>query len=140
MNKHIIEVDSNKCVGCELCVHDCPVNNINISENKACIYKQNCLKCGHCVAICPKNAVMMTGFEEMPEDIKEFQTLNSDILMDALKQKRSFRQFKNQDISVEIIEKIIEAVRLTPTAKNTQDGLVFFNIYCVQTLKSITSS
>lgn len=35
MKEHIIEVNKNLCIGCSLCVKDCPVNNIKIQDKKA---------------------------------------------------------------------------------------------------------
>lgn len=121
MKEHIIEVNKNLCIGCSLCVKDCPVNNIKIQDKKAFIKEQDCIKCGHCVAICPKKAVTMTGFSEDPIEYDEKQVLNSSELLMALKSRRTVRQFKDKEVSLEIIKEIIEAGRVTPSAKNAQD-------------------
>lgn len=120
MGEHIIRVDAVKCIGCGLCKGDCPENNIEIREKKAIIKAQNCIKCGHCAAICPKAAVSITGFEEQPMEFKEKTTVDHQQLLQALRTRRSVRQFQNRPVSHEVIDQIIEAGRLTPTAKNAQ--------------------
>lgn len=120
MEKHIIQVDKDLCIGCALCKNDCPVNNIKIEEKKAVIKSQDCIKCGHCEAICPKNAVTLTGFNEETMDIKKPSTLNPKELLMALKTRRTIRKFRDEKIDSEIIEEIIQAGRLTPSAGNAQ--------------------
>ena len=119
--KHMIEVDENKCIGCGLCKRDCPTANIKLEDKKAKIITMECLYCGHCEAICPKNAIILTGFDEKSEQYNEQVRLNPKELMDAIKTRRSIRNFKNKEIPKEIIEDIIEAGRFAPTGKNAQN-------------------
>lgn len=120
-NKHTIQIDSENCIGCGLCQKDCPANNIALENKKAKAITQACIMCGHCVAVCPKAAVSMTGFDEPPEDIKNPVTLEPQMLLNALKTRRSIRQFTKQQIAPEVTSLIIEAGRLTPTGGNAQD-------------------
>lgn len=121
MKDHIIQVDKNLCIGCGLCSGDCPVNNIIIKEKKAVIKSQDCIKCGHCEAICPKAAITLTGFSEKTMEITEESTLNPKDLLMALKTRRTIRNFKDREVPLEIIQQIIEAGRVTPSAKNAQN-------------------
>lgn len=121
MKEHRIQVDLAKCIGCGMCRRDCPADNISITDNKAVIKSQVCIKCGHCVAVCPKGAVSMTGFEEPPVEIKKPVILDPQQLMDAIRTRRSIRQFKNKSVAQEVTAQIIEAGRLTPSGENAQD-------------------
>ena len=62
----------------------------------------------------------MSGYEDMPEDIPQDLMLDPEILLAQIKSRRSMRHFTDQEIAPEDIEKIIEAGRFTPTAKNMQ--------------------
>lgn len=121
MKEHRIQVDLAKCIGCGMCRRDCPADNISITDKKAVIKSQACIKCGHCVAVCPKGAVSMTGFKEPPVKIKKSVILDPQQLMDALRTRRSIRQFKKQSVTQEVTAQIIEAGRLTPSGENAQD-------------------
>lgn len=121
MKEHAIIVDSARCVGCGLCVRDCPEHNIEVKNGKAVIQEQNCMKCGHCVAICPKAAVSMTGFDEPPVEIFAKPILDHEQLLQAIKTRRSIRRFTNKPVADGVIREIIEAGRFTPTAKNAQN-------------------
>lgn len=121
MRQHTITIDTGKCIGCGLCKQDCPADNIEITNAKALVRKQDCLMCGHCVAVCPKAAVSISGFDEPPEEFAKQTILSPKELLAAIKTRRSIRRFKQEDIPDEVIRQIIEAGRFTPSAVNAQD-------------------
>ena len=82
---------------------------------------QDSIKCGHCVVVCPKGAVFMTGFDDLSIKMKEPVILDSQMLFDAIRTRRSIRQFTKQPVSLELIAQIIEAEHLMPTGGNAQD-------------------
>lgn len=57
-----IYLDSEKCVGCNACVRNCPVGNANVArtneEGRLIIHidEQNCIKCGACISACSHHA------------------------------------------------------------------------------------
>jgi len=120
MNReHIISVDISRCNRCGLCLKDCPHDLWVIAGEGARILSQECPKCGHCVAICPQNAVSISGFEDLPEPLCDI-TPDPDALLTMMKGRRSIRHFSKRDVPHEIVEKIIEAGRYTPTGLNRQ--------------------
>ncbi|MCQ2576158.1 MAG: nitroreductase family protein [Treponema sp.] len=118
MSKVII--DKEKCTGCGLCAKDCVGFDISIVENKAVANGMSCIGCGHCEAVCPNKAVALEGYEDSVEEFEEQVRLNPKQLMDAIKTRRTIRQFTEQKVSEDILEMILEAGRLAPTGTNAQ--------------------
>ncbi len=119
-NQHKISIEKDKCIKCNLCVNDCPMKVIEMTENGANITREQCLMCGHCQAICPKNIISISGFEDEPIEINEDTKIDADKFLKHTKARRSIRVFKDEDVSSELIEKIIEAGRYSPTGTNKQ--------------------
>ena len=55
-----VEIDKNKCTGCEQCVDICPVEAITMNNGKASIDEETCVECGACEAECPSEAIKIT--------------------------------------------------------------------------------
>lgn len=117
---HSVVIEKSLCIGCGLCIKDCPVGDIVLEDNIAQAKHQSCLFCGHCLAICPKGAISLTGFDSPPEPLTK-EKIDSSLLLGHFKSRRSIRHFKMRPIGQDIIEQIIEAGRYSPTGKNVQD-------------------
>ncbi|MCL1817145.1 MAG: 4Fe-4S binding protein [Clostridiales bacterium] len=60
--------DSADCIGCKLCVRDCPANaitieNVGTKENKQFVCRLNmahCIFCGQCSESCNKSCITLT--------------------------------------------------------------------------------
>lgn len=119
----MMNVSSEKCIGCGLCVKDCFPNCIELVEGKAKINNTTCMKCGHCIAVCPKNAVSTDQYNM--DEVKEYNEaefkIESDNLLNFIKFRRTIRQFKEKDVETEKLLKIIEAGRFTQTGTNAQN-------------------
>lgn len=118
--EHIISVDADRCIGCALCVKDCPTATMQMRGDKAVVTTSGCIKCGHCQAICPQYAVTISGFDDKPEAITPAMRADALALLGQLKSRRSVRQFVAKQIEPELIAQIIEAGRFTPTGTNKQ--------------------
>jgi NAD-dependent dihydropyrimidine dehydrogenase PreA subunit len=53
-----LELDENKCIGCEMCLEVCPHQVFRIDAGKAQIQnRDNCMECGACARNCPAEAI-----------------------------------------------------------------------------------
>ena len=64
-------VNQELCIGCSLCVRECPVDAITMTTDTAAeIDDERCIRCGHCHGICPQEAVRHDG-ERIPLEVAE---------------------------------------------------------------------
>ena len=116
-----IIIDYEKCIGCGLCVNDCPNAHLYLENKKVKAAETGCIECGHCFAICPVNAVEIEGYECADEPVTPMTELDSDKLLAAMKSRRSIRHFTARSVEEEKLEKILEAGRYCPTGSNAQN-------------------
>ncbi|GIM28463.1 nitroreductase [Clostridium polyendosporum] len=136
----MMNVNTEKCIGCGLCVKDCFLRDIEIIGGKAKINNKSCIKCGHCIAVCPKDAVSTDEYNM--EDVKNYNKeeflVDADNLLNFIKFRRTVRQFKDKEVEEEKISKIIEAGRYTQTGSNLQDVSYIVVREGLQELKALT--
>ena len=55
------QIDSLKCIGCELCVHVCPQGVLRLIDDLATVINpEACSYTGACQEICPTEAISLT--------------------------------------------------------------------------------
>ncbi len=143
-----LRVDQEKCVGCHRCVESCPIQLLEIYENKVRSnerYDQfRCLTCENCVVVCPNDAIIIEGEYRVPKGFWKnehlfksektppsplgtpphvpFETYR-DQLTDIEKTiylRRSNRLYRSKQVESNLIERVIEAGRFAPSAGNNQ--------------------
>lgn len=67
-----VQFDAEKCIGCKMCMRDCPSGAIVITKLEdgrleAHIDMAKCIYCGQCVDSCPKAALEVTGAFELAQ-------------------------------------------------------------------------
>lgn len=50
-------IDLEKCTGCGDCVESCPLEAIEVKDEKAVVDDEVCGDCGTCVDVCPSEAI-----------------------------------------------------------------------------------
>jgi ferredoxin len=51
------QIDAGKCTGCGECVESCPLDAIEMQDDKAVVDEDVCGDCGACVDVCPSEAI-----------------------------------------------------------------------------------
>lgn len=118
----MISINSEKCIGCGLCVKDCQCSDIKIIEGKAHPLHKSCLSCGHCIAVCPQNAVDIDEYDmnEVIAYCKGEFNIEPEKVLNSIKYRRSIRQFTDKSVEKDKLAQIIEAGRFTPSGGNRQ--------------------
>ena len=67
-NSYIPRLIVSKCVGCGVCVEECPTEAIpesliGLISSLAEINKENCISCGDCVDLCDQKAIILVKTE-----------------------------------------------------------------------------
>lgn len=70
--KREITVADEKCIGCSVCIDECPVNCIELETPSPVHIGEECVYCGKCVQMCPVGAISLK--EEL------FDTIDGKIL------------------------------------------------------------
>jgi Fe-S-cluster-containing hydrogenase component 2 len=50
-------IDHETCTGCGECVDACPLEAIEVKDDKAVVDEETCGDCGSCVDVCPTESI-----------------------------------------------------------------------------------
>lgn len=116
-----IIIDKSKCTKCKTCITIChdylmedtdgfPCQNINSL--------MGCIQCGNCMMLCPNDAIEIKGedidkehLRELSSNLPDFESVNSLLL-----KRRSCRKFLKEEVSKEIIDKILRTAATAPVS------------------------
>ena len=111
-------VKKEDCVGCGICVNECPADAITIQDEKAEIDMQLCIRCGKCHDVCSQDAVRHDS-EKIPQEVEtNIQWIKN--LMKHYKTKEEIEGFierikKHFKKEKKVIEKTLEKLELIET-------------------------
>jgi nitroreductase/NAD-dependent dihydropyrimidine dehydrogenase PreA subunit len=137
-----ILIDRKLCTGCETCVEICPRDCFEIdADMKAVFHLKRCHDCGHCVSYCPEAAIQHRDFPmedyELISKYFDDSIKNGNQMYYFLKSIRSTRKFLKKPIEEEILAKLIDITRYSPTGHHSQNVelTVVSNPETIQALK-----
>ncbi|MBQ8564199.1 MAG: nitroreductase family protein [Firmicutes bacterium] len=116
-----LTIDYDKCVGCLKCTRVCIWTIIEARGGKPYVLedKYGCAKCMHCGIVCPEGAIRFDGAPMMAAEDKP---IVSDTFMDDIESflltRRSYRDFREEEVDSVIIRRALETAAWAPSAKN----------------------
>ena len=123
---NIIEVNHNTCTKCGICADSCSLGLIDFKPDEfpipGSLIEQLCIKCGHCVAVCPSGSLTHRNIPvEKCLPIQNELQITSEQCEQLLKSRRSIRVYKNTPVPRDIILKLIDIARYSPSGHNSQN-------------------
>lgn len=116
-----ISIDPARCTQCGLCAEVCFLNYENGEDGKVRPKGKMvcCAACGHCLAVCPADAISHPLLKAGScEPLRESDRPSYEQYLGFLKMRRSRREFKDQPVPRELIEKLLAAGAQAPNGLN----------------------
>ena len=113
-----VSVDRAKCQVCGLCVEECGREGLALEGGEIVLGGVRCMECGHCVAVCPNGALATE--EGVPAEIDGGLRPSPEQVDLLLRARRSHRHYGKREVEDEVVERLIEAARHSPSGKNEQ--------------------
>lgn len=112
-----LKINEN-CVHCGKCLNDCIGRVLEFDENNVpyAAHPERCIQCQHCLAICPVGALSILG--KSPENSEPVKEHNPDEILNLIKSRRSFRHYKAENISFEVMNRLKNMLNWVPTGIN----------------------
>ena len=120
------KINDKKCVKCKQCVKDCLLNIISFGKKLPYIpeaKKNACIKCLHCLAVCPTGALSILNINPAKSIFLKYNLPEYEKLENLVKGRRSIRQYKDENIDIEQINRLLTAALHAPTAINNMKVL-----------------
>ena len=123
----MFEVDRNKCIKCGACSSDCIVKIIKRDTEDfpyvPAELDKFCINCQHCLAICPTGAITCNGVTAA-QCPPIGNVPSPENMLNLLRQRRSIRRYKQENLPPEVIAKLRESLAWSATGCN-DDSLLF---------------
>ncbi len=122
-------IDTDRCIGCGLCVKVCPYGTISMEGKKAVVSGNRSLSCGHCAAVCPAGAVRVTAIDNESSRFNSFTAneawlpfgeYNTAELVRLMASRRSCRNYTDRVVDRALIEDLIKIGVTAPSGTNSQ--------------------
>ncbi|NHJ48401.1 MAG: 4Fe-4S dicluster domain-containing protein [Asgard group archaeon] len=125
MDKKII-INRDLCTGCKTCIEICPRDCFELDvEKKSVFHLKRCHDCGHCISYCPEAAIQHRDLPiedyELISKYADNSIKNGEQMYYFLKSIRSTRKFLKKPVEDEILAKLADITRYSPTGHHSQN-------------------
>ena len=80
-----------------------------------------CNRCSHCLAICPQDAISHPSLEPSQVTLVHVNENGAEIYEHIVRNRRSMRHYTGKPVDKEIVQRLINSARYSPTASNDQN-------------------
>jgi len=119
----VVTIDQDRCKKDGLCVRICQKVFRQEAQGSVPIvaHAASCNSCGQCVLVCPSGAIRQIDCPpEIVHPVRTDLMPSYEQMREMIVARRSIRTFQERPVEREIIEKVINAARFAPSAKNAQ--------------------
>jgi nitroreductase/Pyruvate/2-oxoacid:ferredoxin oxidoreductase delta subunit len=122
-------IDSEKCIGCGLCVKVCPSRTLSMQDEKAVVSGNRSLQCGHCAVVCPVDAVTVNAVDYESSRFSTFAREDSWLpfgqfdtvqLVRLMGSRRSCRNYLSRPVDRAILDDLVKIGVTAPSGTNCQ--------------------
>jgi len=121
MKKNNSSINHETCKKCLFCGDVCPNLLIEKNNEDLIVFKPEfydlCITCGHCMAVCPTDSIKIEGLEYGKDilNVEKTETEKFDF-QELISSRRAIRQYKDKDVSKDLLEKITDAIAFAPVS------------------------
>ncbi len=121
----VIKIDKNKCKGEGSCTRVCPLLLLEMKDGipqfKTQEHADSCIECGHCLALCALDAITLNDISaQQCKKVNKNINIKTEELEEFIINRRSIRNYQDKEVNKEIISRLLNICRWTPTTKNIQ--------------------
>lgn len=122
-----ISILVDRCQKDGLCAQVCPARSYvwNKDQVPAVVHAEHCGLCGQCIAVCASDAIVHSRL-----DRKNFQKIENrrpvapEAAIELLRQRRSVRNYKKDEVPRALLEQIAQVAAFAPTSAHGGEGWV----------------
>lgn len=123
-----VQLNSEVCTGCGLCVPVCPNDIFILVDKRVELQAGACMECGHCQAACPVGAIAVEGVDnllglttiEEKVGLKGADNIVVADLVYVMRSRRSCRNYTGVPVESNVLEDLIGIGTTAPSGTNSQ--------------------